>query len=401
MPYEPLAGVRVLDLGRLIPPALATQRLAALGADVVKIEAPGRGDYIDQVPPIVAGHSSVHMTHNAGKRSMCLDLRESDDRAVFFDLVNVADVIVENGRPGSWEATGIDFAELRRRYPRLIVCSITGFGQTGPWAALPSHGLTMDALADALNIEIIGGEPRLGWVYTSWGSELGAHHAAMAICASLAAVRGGGEGAWIDVSCWDSAVESHRTEIATNLVTGEPSSMHDQRLGDIYDVYSAKDGKPVLLAALEPKFWQEFCRRVGQEQLLEYRDDTEIDYGGQNPELRTALAEVFGAATAEEWRRRFLEWGIPGAPVLDISDAVRTDHFRDRAIAEPSDYGTYPVVTTPIRWHDHGSRAGAGLRLPSDHGADTEEVIKDWLGESHRRCSGPRQASPANTGEKN
>lgn len=394
MSYAPLRGVRVLDLGRLIPPALATQRLAALGADVVKVESPGRGDYIDQVPPIVAGHSAVHMTHNPGKRSIHLDLHQPADRTVFFELVGVADVIVENGRPGAWQAAGIDFGALRKQYPKLIVCSITGFGQTGPWAALPSHGLTMDALADALNIEIVDGEPRLGWVYTSWGSELGANHATTAICASLAAVRGGGEGAWIDVSCWDSAIESHRTEVAANLVTGEPSSTHGERLGDIYEVYPTNDGKLVLLAALEPKFWREFCRRVGREDLSDCRGGTEIEYGGENPALRAALREIFASATSDEWHRRFLDWDIPGAPVLDISDAVRSDHFRERAIAESADNQTYPVVTTPIRWHDHGSRAGTGMRLPSEHGADTHEVIAEWLGSTGATSSPACETCP-------
>lgn len=379
MSYQPLKGIRVLDLGRLIPPALTTQRLAALGADVVKVEAPGRGDYIDRVPPIVAGQSSVHMTHNAGKRSIHLDLNERADRQVFFDLVAVADVVVENARPGAWQAVGVDFAALRAKHPSLIVCSLTGFGQTGPWASLPSHGLTMDALADAVNVEWVDGEPRMGWVYTSWASELGAHHAAMAICAALVAVRRDEQGAWIDVSCWDAAVESHRTEVAADAATGIPFTNHDRRFGPIYEVYAAKDGKLVMLAALEPKFWQEFCRKVGRVDLLELGGSDEIDYGGEKPELQAALAAVFATETATVWASRFLDWGVPGARVLDISEVVRTDHFHARGIVELRGPDTYPVVTTPIRWHDHGGRAGSGMRPPRSHGADTEEVIAEWL----------------------
>ena len=379
MSYRPLEGVRVLDLGRLIPPALTTQRLAAMGADVVKVETPGRGDYIDRVPPIVAGHSSVHMTHNAGKRSIHLSLNEPADRDVFFDLVAVADVIVENARPGAWHAVGVDFAVLRREYPRLVVCSVTGFGQTGPWAGLASHGLTMDALADAVNIETTDGAPHIGWVYTSWASELGAHHAAMAICAALVAVRGGGEGAWIDVSCWDAAIESHRTEVAADMAAGVPFSNHGNRFGAIYEVYTAKDGKLVMLAALEPKFWKQFCRKVGREDLLELGGSDEIDYGAENPRLHAELAKIFAADTSAVWHQRFVDWGVPGARVLDVSEAIRTDHFSARGIVEPRGAGNYPVVTTPIRWHDYGCRAGTGLQPPPYHGANTDEVIDEWL----------------------
>jgi crotonobetainyl-CoA:carnitine CoA-transferase CaiB-like acyl-CoA transferase len=378
--YRPLSGVKVLDLGRLIPPALVTQRLAAFGADVVKVEAPGRGDYLDRVGPFYAGHSPVHMTHNAGKRSVRLDVRAPDDRHTLLRLAGVADVIVENSRPGAWAAAGVDFAALRRDRPGLVVCSITGFGQTGPWASLPSHGLTMDALADALNIEWVDGEPRMGWVYTSWGSELGAQNAATAVCAALACVRGGGEGAWIDVSCWDAAVESHRNEVAADVASGEPVSARGRRLGAIYEVYRAADDRLILLAALEPKFWTEFCHRVGRPDLLGDGGSDEIDYGADDPVLRRELAAIFAGAPAAEWERRFLSWGVPGGPVLDIPDSVRTEHFRARGIVEPRGEGEYPVVTTPVRWHDHGHRAGSGLGPPPGHGADTAEVLAEWLG---------------------
>jgi crotonobetainyl-CoA:carnitine CoA-transferase CaiB-like acyl-CoA transferase len=379
MSYQPLRGVKVLDIGWLIPPALTTQRLAAFGADVVKVEAPGRGDYLDRVPPFYAGHSPVHMTHNAGKRSIHLDVRDPGDRETLLRLAGVADVIVENSRPGAWLSAGVDFVAMRRARPELVVCSITGFGQTGPWASLPSHGLTLDALADALNIEWVDGEPRLGWVYTSWGSELGAQNAAMAVCAALAHVRGGGTGAWIDVSCWDAAVESHRNEVAADVATGKPVTTRGRTLGAIYEVYRAADGRLVLLAALEPKFWAEFCKRVDRADLLGGGGADEIDFGLDTPELRRELAGIFACAPADEWERRFLEWGVPGGPVLGIEDAVRTAQFRDRGIVEEREPGTYPVVTTPVRWHDHGSRAGAGLCLPPEHGADTAEVLSEWL----------------------
>ena len=149
--YQPLAGVKVLDLGILIPPALTSAKLVALGADVVKVEQPPWGDRIRAIPPFaVDGESPQHMAQNWGKRSIALDLRSDEGRATFLRLAEVADVIVENQLAGSWARLGIDFAALRAKRPELVVCSITGFGQTGPYASLPSHGLNMDALADTL-----------------------------------------------------------------------------------------------------------------------------------------------------------------------------------------------------------------------------------------------------------
>ena len=271
--YQPLAGVKVLDLGILIPPALTSAKLVALGADVVKVEQPPGGDRIRAIPPFaVDGESPQHMAQNWGKRSIALDLRSDEGRATFFRLAEVADVIVENQLAGSWARLGIDFAALRAERPELVVCSITGFGQTGPYASLPSHGLNMDALADTLNVEWNGGEPRLGWTFTSWGNELGAAYAALAIVAAVLSTRTGGEGAWIDLSCWDALVESHRTELAMTTATGSAFNMHGSSTGEMYNAYVTEDGKPFLMAALEQKFWEAFCRGVGREDLVPLRD---------------------------------------------------------------------------------------------------------------------------------
>src|SRR4051812_5970173 len=261
MAYRPLAGVRVLDLGILIPAALTGARLAQLGADVVKVEQRGRGDRIREIPRFTDGKSQQFMSHVWGRRSIELDLRDADDRQVFDDLVAVADVLLENQLAGSWARLGLDFDELRRRHPRLVICSVTGFGQTGPLAPLPSHGLNMDVLADSVPVVWEEGRPHLGWTYTSWGNELGSAHAATAICAALLEARSSGEGAWIDLSCWDALVESHRAEIATTWY-GEPSNAHGNRHMPLYDTYLTSDGKLFLLGLLEPKFWQRFCAEV-------------------------------------------------------------------------------------------------------------------------------------------
>jgi crotonobetainyl-CoA:carnitine CoA-transferase CaiB-like acyl-CoA transferase len=321
------------------------------------------------------------MAMNWGKRSIALDLRDDADRATFDRLARVADVIVENQLAGFWLGLGVDFAALRRHQPELVVCSVTGFGQTGPYANLPSHGLNMDALADTLNVVNRNGTPRLGWTYTSWGNELGSAHAALAIVAAVLEARTTGRGAWIDLSCWDALVESHRTELAMTVVTGTPFNMHDSYTGEMYNAYAASDGKLVLIAALEGKFWENFCRGVGRVDLIAARGtDAELHFAWDDETLRQELEVIFRTATADEWDRRFVEWDVPGSRILQVPEVVQLDHYRERAIVEGED-GSWPNVMSPIRWHDTADRAGAGLTPPPAMGENTADVLRDWLGE--------------------
>jgi len=378
--YKPLAGVKVLDLGILIPAALTSGKLAALGADVVKVEQPPAGDRVRAVPPFDhQGQSPQHMGQNWGKRSIGLNVRDPEDRQVIVALAERADVIVENQLAGFWASQGVDFASLRNQRPELVVCSVTGFGQTGPWASLPSHGLNIDALADTLNVEWEGGQPHRGWTFTSWGNELGTAFAAMAVLAALLSARATGEGAWIDLSCWDALVESHRTEIALTARTREPVTMHVPRRQALYDTYLSSDGLPVLLGALEAKFWNRFCEKIDRPDLAHRHSGAAIEFGDNDQHLRAELEQEFAKATAADWLRRFVEWDVPGGPVLDVPRIMATDHFAARHIAEGAE-GEWPNVATAIRWHHVDERAGAGLSPPPSFDQHHDEILRDWLG---------------------
>jgi crotonobetainyl-CoA:carnitine CoA-transferase CaiB-like acyl-CoA transferase len=318
------------------------------------------------------------MSQSWGKRSIGLDVRDAADRAVILALARRADIIVENQLAGFWAGQGIDFAALRRERPSLIVCSVTGFGQTGPWASLPSHGLNMDALADTLPVEWEDGQPHRGRTFTSWGNELGTAFAAMAIAAALVAVRTTGEGAWIDLSCWDALVEAHRADIA---ITERAKRSPMQRMGrrqSLYDTYLSSDGVPVLLGALEPKFWKRFCENIGRGDLISRHTGAALAFGDNDDDLRAELEKEFGRATAAEWLQRFIDWDVPGGPVLDVPQIMATDHFAARQITEGDD-GEWPNVTTAIRWHHTGERAGTRLTPPPKFDQHREEVLRDWL----------------------
>ncbi len=380
MSYLPLSGVKVLDLGILIPPALASNKLVALGADVVKVEQPGRGDRIRSVPPLADdGRSSQHMGYDWGKRSIALDVKDPTQLSVLIELARVADVIMENQLAGYWKSVGIDFAALRAERRGLVVCSLTGFGQTGPLATLPSHGLNMDALADSLIVEWRDGSPQLGWTFTSWGNELGATNAAMAVCAAIANVRGGGEGAWIDISCWDALVEAHRTDIIVTTKTGVVQNSHERAHGPLYDTYLSSDGKAILLGALERKFWVNFCNGIGRLDLIEAHSGADIDMGWDAQPLREVLVPIFAGATGAEWDCRFIEWDCPGCTVLQVPDVMAHPHFAARELLE-GEPGSWPLMRSAVRWHHTDERAGSHLTPPPEVDAHHEEVLKEWLG---------------------
>lgn len=380
--YMPLSGIKVLDLGILVPAALTSGKLAALGADVVKVEQPPTGDRIRLIPPYADdGKSPQHMAQNWGKRSIGLNAKTDEGRDSILALIDAADVIVENQLAGFWAECGIDFASLRARRPELIVCSITGFGQSGPWARLPAHGLNMDALGDGLNVDWKDGQPHLGWAYTSWGNELGATSAALAICAALIAVKGGGAGEWIDVSCWDALVETHRTEIAMTHRTGQPFSLREMPAMSLYTTYAASDGRPVMFGALEPKFWRRFCEGVGREDLIAAHDQTAISFANNALDLRKALEELFATATSDEWLQRFLDWDIPGGPLYDVPAIMQTTHYSARQLVE-GDPGSWPQVKMAFRWQGSDSRAGSGLTPPPEFNQDEAAVRAQWLSEA-------------------
>lgn len=369
----------MLDVSRLYPGALATQKLADFGADVVKFEEPGRGDYIRTIPPVVAGKGILHLLLDRGKRSVAADLKTPDGLALFHRLASAADVIVESARPGRYLEMGIDFAAMRRERPALVVCSVSGFGQTGPLAPLASHGMNMDALAGVLIMSEFQGRKRFITLGFSIGVEMGAVNAALGIAAAVYGARTTGEGAWIDASCWDGAVEMQRMSFGGHLGAGAPLGPRDPR--PLYDLYECADGHLVLFCAIERKFWESFCRGVGREDLVESWNGVDVDFGSAG--LREVLEKIFVTASSAEWEKRFNAWDIPGSAVLTIEELMGHPHLAERDLVRVRP-GEAPFVANPLRLNDDGSRPGDDAAPPPELGAHTEAVIREWLEEGTR-----------------
>ena len=379
---HPLAGVRVLDLTRLLAGATATRKLADLGAEVVKVEEPGRGDYLRTIPPLVDGEGLMHRVLNRGKKSVALDYRTDEGRATLDRLALAADVLVEVSRPGRLAEFGIDLADLRCRHPRLVICSVSAYGQTGPLASLPAHGMNMDAYAGWVSTDPWNGRRRIAsGIFTSVAVELGGLNAAVAILAAVLEARTTGRGAWIEVSCWDAAVEATRLRLAHFAATG--SDLFDVReLGPLYDVYTAADGRLLLFGALERKFWDRFCAGVERPDLAaRWTSGAAVQFDADD-ELRGELDAIFARHPAAEWIERFTAWEVPGAEILEPAEVLDHPHFRARKLVDEGDPDDpVPSILDPVVWVETQTRPGTGVGPSPALGEHTDEILKAWLEE--------------------
>jgi crotonobetainyl-CoA:carnitine CoA-transferase CaiB-like acyl-CoA transferase len=258
MTPPPLHGVRVLDLSRLLPGPYCTWTLAALGAEVIRIEPPTGGDYTRELPPVIDGHGVFFAAINRGKRSVTLDLRRAEGREVFGALLKTADVLVEGFKPGVMAEIGLDPIQLGEAFPRLITCSITGYGQTGPLALEPGHDLNYQGLAGI--IAAAGGEG------TPWPVQVadlagGAQSAALAIVAALFGRLSHGRGTSLDCSMTEGSMALLAPHLATALAESRDLNPGGELLTGGYSAYrsyACADGRWLTVAPLEPKFMARF-----------------------------------------------------------------------------------------------------------------------------------------------
>ncbi len=294
-----LEGIRVLDLTRLLPGAVATQMLRDFGAEVIKVEPPGGGDYARTLLTSGDGSSPIFEATNRGKKSVVLDLKDAAGREALLKLAESADVLVEGFRPGVLNRLGVGYDVLHARNPRLVVASITGYGQTGPFRDFAGHDLNYLALAGVLDvIGVKGGPPSIPGVQIA-DIAGGSLNAVVGILLALQARSRTGEGQQVDISMMDGAASL----LAVVMATGGRSRRGDDTLSGryaCYHVYACKDGGWLTVAALEVRFWRNLCTRLGLEELVADQFAGEPRQSAVKAVLAGRLAE----STAEEWFER-------------------------------------------------------------------------------------------------
>jgi crotonobetainyl-CoA:carnitine CoA-transferase CaiB-like acyl-CoA transferase len=365
----PLEGVRVLDLTRLLPGDYCTLLLADLGADVVKIEEPGRGDYIRLTPPLVDGQGAAHRALNRGKRSVTLDLKAAGGPDLLLRLVEGADALVESFRPGVLDRLGAGWDALSRQNPRLVYCALTGYGQDGPYRDRVGHEINYIGYAGIL--EATGapdGPPVLPAVQV--GDLGGGMAAALGVVASLGQAAREGRGRLVDVSMLDVSVSWAAVLTSWYLATGEVPARGAMPLtGGLacYRPYRCADGRFVAVGALEPRFWRALCEALGMEDLI----DGHLVPSRQE-EVALRLEDAFGSRPREEWVERLAGLEACVGPVNDVAETVADPQVRHRGMVAEVDGRTVGPGPT-IRLEE----GGGAMRPAPALGEHTDEVLAE------------------------
>lgn len=383
----PLAGLRILDLSRLLPGGFCSLLLADLGAEVLKVEDTGMGDYVRWSPPYVEGaedsaRSALFLSLNRNKRSIRLDLKSEAGREVLLRLAREHDVLLESFRPGVLERLGVGYERLKRENPGLVYCAITGYGQDGPKRDAAGHDQNYLALGGLLGLT---GEPDGPPVQAAAQIADVGGGALMAAVGILAALRerdgapgrpGSGEGQLVDVSMFDGAL-SFLVMVAAQALAGGRAAAPRRGLLPLsglfacYRPYETRDGGWVACGALEPKFWQAWCRGVGREDLIEQQ------FAAPGGDGHRAVEDVFRSRTRAEWEAFAAEHDCCLEPVLDLQEALDSELVRAREmvveLAQPGADAPVRLLGLPIKLdRTPGDPARAPGPVLGEH---TDEVL--------------------------
>jgi crotonobetainyl-CoA:carnitine CoA-transferase CaiB-like acyl-CoA transferase len=400
----PLAGLRIVEVSMLGPGNLTTH-LADLGADVIKVEPP-QGDYGRRMTwPIVEGVSLLFLHISRGKRSIVLDLRTEAGCDTFLELVRGADAVVEAMRPGGLERRGLGFERLRAVNPRIVFCTISGYGMTGPYRDMPSHGIAYDTWAGIVQPEIDDDGFAFMPEHVSIGINAGPVFGALGLLAGVLRARESGEGCQLEIAQSDAAAaidwlrsETWRAyERPESEVTGNEADNFERRApgtggmeaGVRYQFYATRDGH-VLFMASEREFWKNFCAGIGRPDLFERWPGSQYgDHARGNKELRIILRDVFATRTTQEWLAFGLEHNTPIAPANSPKTLYADPQFQDRTHLLPAEQVGADMLPTPIKF------VGESLPTPTKAptaGQHTEQVLRDVLGWDEDRVAAAREA---------
>lgn len=327
-----LNDLKVLDFSTLLPGPYASLMLADMGAEVLKISSASKPDIVTDYPPFIedTGISACQAWLGRNKKSMFLNLKTEEGKSIVRELVKEYDIILEQFRPGVMDKLGLGYEELKKINPRLIYCSLTGYGQTGPLRNAAGHDINYMARSGIISHagRIKEGPSLMNFQIADIAA--GSLNCVVGILAAVNYRRNTGKGQYIDISMMDGTVPFNSIDGASFLVSGEAPKVEGQRLngGCVYDYYETKDGKYMSVGSLEPQFWQRFCMAIEREDLIE---------GTVWPEeigrIKGEIRGIFKTKTQEQWLKRFAEFDACVEPVLGLKEALLEDeHIKERQL---------------------------------------------------------------------
>ena len=385
---KPLEGLRVLDLSRVLAGPYCTMMLADLGAEVIKIEPPGEGDDSRAFAPFIGNESAYFMSLNRGKKSIVLNLKNEKDKAAFLELVRIADVLVENYRPGTMEKLGLGYEELREINPRLVYAAISGFGHTGPYSQRPAYDMIVQAMGGIMSIT---GEPnrpptRVG---TSVGDITAALFGTIGILTALNVRNTDGTGQKVDIGMLDCQVAILENAIARYEVTGQAPKPMGSRHPSIapFEAYPTKDYF-VIIPAGNDTLWAKLCNILG---ITQYIDDprfkTNRDRVANVEILYDLLGEVTKTRTTDEWMDILETGGVPVGPINTIDKVVADPQVLAREMIVEITHpvaGPMKIAGNPIKLSDTPGKVSEPAPLLGQH---TDWVLRDVLGWDDERIA--------------
>ena len=389
----PLEGVKILSFCRALAGPYTSMLLADLGAEVIKLEERETGDMTRAVHPYIQGLSSYFLSVNRGKKSMTIDLRHEKAKPVVFELVKKVDILLENFRPGVMARLGFTYDATREHNPKIIYCSISGFGQYGLYSQRPAFDMIAQGMGGVVSITgEPGGTPvRVGYSIGDMGAAL---FASSAILAAMHERHVSGKGQYIDVSMLDSQVALCENACSRNFATGEiPQPMGSRHpLNTPFQVFPTQDGYMVLIAHRD-KTWAEFCRAAGKAEWIEdprfKTNEARLKNYTEYLELMNALMKT---RTTAAWEALFANYDVMCAPVNNIKQVTRDPHVLGREMildVEHTRLGKLKVVGTPMKF----SRTPCRIEKASpDLGEHTHEVLTGLVGLSEKEIEELRES---------
>ncbi len=384
----PLQGIRVLDFTRVLAGPAATLALADLGAEVFKIESPGTGDDTRSFPPFRDGESHYFLSVNRGKKSIVIDLKADQGVALAKSLAAKCDILIENYRPGVMDRLGLGYATLSVINPRLVYCSISGFGMTGPLRDRPSFDIVLQALSGALSVngEAGGAPTKLG---IPLGDLVGGINGPIAILAALHERGVTGRGRLIDVSLLDGMLGmlGYLSQLA--FFTGEdPKPQGSQHPNLVpYGAFPARDGS-IIIACLTNSFWERLCRALGMQDVMRDPRFESLERRRDNrAEINELIASVTREKSVQELVELLTQHEVPHAPILGIKDALSQPQAAAREMVVETEHarlGKIPIVNRPVKFPGDAQPMPTAPPMLGQH---TDEILREVLGLSSERIA--------------
>lgn len=377
---RPLEGIKILDLTRLLPGPYGTMLLGDLGAEVIKIEEPERGDYARWNPPQINGVGSRHLLLNRNKKSLTLNLKAPEGKAVLCRMVEQgADVLIEQFRPGVMERLGVGYKDLEKVNPRIIYCSLTGYGQDGPYRDLAGHDLNYIGIAGVLGLTgQKGGSPVIPGIQI--GDLIGGGlYAVIGILSALMARQKTGRGQYVDISMLDGVVSLLPDSAALYFAEGKAPRAGERRLGGglpQYQVYQTQDGKYLAVGALEEKFWANLSRLIGRP---EWAEKIPRELEPRCEEIQKEMARIFQTKTQKEWLDLLMHEDTCVTAVQSLDEVFADPQVRSRQMLVETTHpkaGRVRQIGVPIKF----SETPGEIRMPAPEIGEHSEEILGQLG---------------------